>query len=86
MTISIEIESGFYELDLALSSFSASYRHATFSTVVAVVVGFSILRLDPPRCEEIAKTTWGFRFGRNYRVIALSYSLLFASRLCVGRT
>jgi len=68
MTISIEIERGFYGLTLASSSFTASYRHATVSIVVAVVVGFSIFRLDPPMCEEIAKTAWRFRFGRNRRL------------------
>jgi len=36
--------------------------------VVAAVVGFAIFRLDPPVCEEIAKTAWGFRFGRNRRL------------------
>lgn len=37
------------------------------------------LRLDPPVCEEIAKTTWGFRFGRNRRLSCCPirfYSLL----------
>lgn len=66
MTISIEIERGFYGLILASASFSTSYRHATFPIVVAVLVGFSVLRSDSPVCGEIAKTTWGFRFSRNW--------------------
>lgn len=78
MTISIEIERGFYGLTLASSSFSASYRHATFSSGSSRFFYLSIESTSVwGNCEDGARGDFDLAGTVAYRVVPIRfYSLL----------